>query len=762
MKNKLANFIADVYGTLPEGAVPPVWAVARGKSPSFPISFAALASKVQSDKHAFYYGTASVYPLDGRIYNRKDRFAALHCPVLDDIGSKIDVTKLPQAIRENPSYVIETSAGNFQYGYALELPITDYASAALLIQLIYDSGFTDAGGAMPNKLVRLPFGVNGKTGDKGGFRVRLVDTPGYVWQPQDLLSELNVNVDWAKATQDVEAAQRARRRASTSVWSPAPLHAPNLEGEVDPILEWLYENDRVITETDEWITIECPQGDKHSDRSNTTAGYSPVGRGSEESLSRRGFHCFHDACSHFKTPDFLAHIAEQGGPECSVRDEAAHLVAQWIYDRNEDGARHIGTGELVKLTAFRAAFPKRVTVPVAGGGKPKVIAEAALWINAPNRVMVSGSKVDPTTDERLVRKGEQLFYNAFRLPEHVYAASQPDPKHIDTFTRFVDFLCPLEPERDYFLQWLAAKVQKPSHRGCGVVMTTPQSGVGRTTLTTILARLFGAWNVGNVNFGTLTGDGGFNEWQAKLIVTVDESKDGGSGATLYKAYERLKDFIDPRPKQIRLNPKYGKTSDMYTYTSYIMYSNHEDALALDATDRRVYVITNPLERGTVGFYSELNEWIDAGGWEASVWHYLNSLTVDYSYMNSPPPQTAGKDAMLAASRSPVTTAVSAVLDAWDGPFIAPGIVSFAVSQVAGRLDRTIASIRSQVRRELGRQLLKLPNDVSKARWENQEFRFAQIRGRKTMAYGPDTVSMKVNTSTKLSAAVTAALDEAGY
>lgn len=59
-------------------------------------------------------------------------------------------------------------------------------------------------------------------------------------------------------------ARKASRDIVASDWSPVRLTTGTAEGYVDPVLEWLSVTDRVISETDDWITIQCPWHEGHT------------------------------------------------------------------------------------------------------------------------------------------------------------------------------------------------------------------------------------------------------------------------------------------------------------------------------------------------------------------------------------------------------------------------------------------------------------------------------------------------------------------
>jgi GTP-binding protein HflX len=91
--------------------------------------------------------------------------------MLDDVGTKSKMPPVP------PTWIMETSPGNFQYGYAFsEQP--DRLSFAQAITAIARAGYTDPGACNPVRNFRLPGSVNLKP-SADGFVSRLVEfTPG--------------------------------------------------------------------------------------------------------------------------------------------------------------------------------------------------------------------------------------------------------------------------------------------------------------------------------------------------------------------------------------------------------------------------------------------------------------------------------------------------------------------------------------------------------------------------------------------------------
>ena len=663
--------------------------------------------------YALYFGTATCMknPDDNRLYNRKKLFKQLHVVVLDDIGTKIPMDTLPEALK--PSYIIETSAGNYQYGFVLSEPVDNLAHAQALIHLAYTSGYSDAGGGMPTKAVRLPGGVNGKEGAKKGFKVNLKHMDGPKWTPADLLLALGVDETWEYVQENTAAI--VNRNVGTSPWSPVAAQAASMLGVIDPVLEWLYTKGRVKSENDEWVTILCPWAHNHT--KGDEGSYSPLGRGEGRHKEYRGFHCFHDGCSgapkgHNKKgiTDFLQDVAAQGGPEAAVHDPAARLVAEWAFDCTTDTVWQIRDGQQprsISMQAFKHTFPNKLQV-INSAGKTKLVGQTNLWMVSPSRVIVSGRTFDPTTSSKLVRRGEDLLINMFYHPE--WGAGTYDKADVKMFEDFLAYLLPTPEEREYFTDWLSAKCQNLGFRGAGILMIAKQQGTGRTTLSDMIETLIGTENTENVPFNRLTGDGVFNEWMEKPLVVTNETKDTSDTKSYYKVYEGLKEYVDPRPKRERINPKYGQQRISMVYSSYLMFSNHDNALAVAGNDRRFYVMRNASQPATPNFFTRLNAWLerlDDDGkpkWAKSIWRWLQTREVDVEAMLAPAPMTAAKRAMISASKNPLSVAVEAVIEAWPGDFVATYKIKTILNGVATRLSaNSIHNYDGQIKAIVGAQ-----------------------------------------------------------
>ncbi len=711
-----------------------------------------------------YFGTSTTRRHEtGELRNRKTLFKQLYVLVLDDIGTKIPLDKIPPEF--TPSYIIETSKDNFQYGYVLETPINVLQEAEMLVQLVYEAGYSDAGGKMACKQVRLPDGVNGKPGDGRDFRVNLVKMDDSIlWTPEQILEILNIGVDWKDVVEDADRVmkERANRGVGTSAWSPVKAHAPALDGIVDPVAEWLYEQDMVKQESEEWLSIKCPWSDTHTD-GDDLANYSPLGWGGPEFRGRRSFHCFHDHCRGHKSSEFLDFVAAAGGPAMPVSELAAGMVAQYVFDEFNYGVWDIkrpGQPGFRKIESFNYKNPNKVRIP----GMKTPIAETYLFKHARNRVDVDGVTYDPTTTAKIVTVDGVQQVNLYTQPE--WGDGDYDKAEVKVFKNFIKYLIPERKARDFFLDWLAAKAQNMAFRGPAILMIAPRQGTGRSTLAGMLATLFGTENLERVPFERLSSGGGqYNDWIVKPIIVTDETLALGDDTNFYKVYERIKELIDTTPQEVRVNPKFGKQRFQMTYSSYLLFSNHENAMRIADGDRRVYVLDNANEPESPEYFVKLNDWIKQGNWPRAVWRWLRKREVDLARLHAPPVKTKAKDDLIRASKQAADVACAAVLDNWPTPLIAFFQMKDILAKHTHRFHMKDPQVTERVLQRIYRELtLRLvdPNAPDKARIHERSVRVRHIRSHGVPTqYSPLDITKDITDKQleKIHAAVTDALDE---
>lgn len=261
---------------------------------------------------------------------------------------------------------------------------------------------------------------------------------------------------------------------------------------------------------------------------------------------------------------------------------------------------------------------------------------------------------------RWVRRVTGDYFNTYREPTHPESGGE-----LETWDAFMAHLLPKEDERKWFEDWLAYKVQHPDRKGHGVLMVAHQVfGAGRGTLFEIIRRLFGESNTRTVDFATVTGRSGqaqYNDWMAgTLFVLVPEVKEvdpyaARNHTVKEQAYEAIKEVADPTIGKLRVKEKYGRIREETLYANVLAATNHHDAMAVPAGDRRLAVLSNG---GAMEpeFAVRVHGWLRRAENIGALYRRLKAAKISY-VPSGKPIETEAKRIMVLASASEVDLVV---------------------------------------------------------------------------------------------------------
>ncbi|WP_338501547.1 DNA-primase RepB domain-containing protein [Sphingomonas kaistensis] len=224
---------------------------------------------------------------DARWSATESQAEAYHCLVLDDVGTKASFDALPNI---EPTYVLETSASNYQVGYRLRTPCSDFEAVKAAQKRIFGSGAGDKGAGGIVRWARLPNGTNGKEkhrmADGAPFGCKL-----RTWNPDAAYSLDELLEAFACSGRTQEASSETSEQDAS-----APVH-PTISAEVfrpslpeNPVVTALKERDLYKHEVSPGRhEVTCPWVDEHTDGIDTGACFF------EPSAARPsgGFKCHH-------------------------------------------------------------------------------------------------------------------------------------------------------------------------------------------------------------------------------------------------------------------------------------------------------------------------------------------------------------------------------------------------------------------------------------------------------------------------------------
>jgi len=225
---------------------------------------------------------------EGNYRRRKAQFYACFSIMLDDVGTKVNSGD----VKLEPSWLLETSEGNYQAGYILKEPITEEAQATQLAKAVIAAGLCDPGAGGPSaRLARLPVAINGKYDPI--FSCRLESwRPDLAYTIQELADGLGLSL--APPQNKQATAVAAVNADANAVWQPRPL--------TNPVIDILMQRGLYKSQLSEGKhDIRCPWVSEHTGQvDGGTAYFEP-----DDDYPNGGFKCLHGHCNHRSIRDLL-------------------------------------------------------------------------------------------------------------------------------------------------------------------------------------------------------------------------------------------------------------------------------------------------------------------------------------------------------------------------------------------------------------------------------------------------------------------------
>lgn len=365
------DFLAVIFDNLPEGARAGVVSFAGNPhSAAKGAWYAHPAPALMPDSHNNYFTISSYFNDEtGQFRRTKKTFAAMHVVMLDDLGVKVDISKVSLPL----SWLIETSAGNYQGGYILAEPLGDAAASDRLMKGIIDAGLCDPGSGGPTaRLARLPVAINGKHDPV--FACKLIE-----WYPDRRYSVTEI-VDGLGI--ELPAAGRPKKKCikfeppesqHDEVFIPAP--------EANPVIEALrgkalYKAALGGGKHD----ITCPWCAEHTSGIDSGAAYFEP----DDGFPLGGFKCLHSHGNRLHIRDLLGFLSVQAAEarmKPTVRVQAGALNR--IVDRAErllaDSGRYYQSAGLIATVRTDPANNETAIVPTTQPALVRALSRVADW-----------------------------------------------------------------------------------------------------------------------------------------------------------------------------------------------------------------------------------------------------------------------------------------------------------------------------------------------------------------------------------------------
>ena len=571
--------------------------------------------------------------------------------VLDDIGTKSSTPAV------EPSYKMVTSikdgVENYQWGYFLE-PFdvsTDYGVAYYegACRAAGEAGISDPGMRGVYRICRVPGSLH-----SSGFRAEIRS-----WNPERVFELGALCLDLGL---DVDAAMKP---------VPKTVSGEDFFSRGDVVLDWLQTQGGVTGVVNgDWVEIQCPNSGAHTDGS-VTAGYSPL----DYRREGRQFKCFHGHCSELDTGWFLDWVAESGGPAVGATEsfymsdsaraniqkaiktalppavvsdmdsgDARDLILRDWYLCEASGLFVHYVGVAPKRFVTTAVFNSIHAIDMPVGKKGGRVMADKWWAVQPGRKVVNDVVWRPDrapgmfTDE-----SGMILLNAYvpYVPEGIRVdagVSYLWDKHLDLL---------FGSDAELLKQWMGWLVQHPDQRINWAPVIQGIEGCGKSLIGQALAAALGRQYV--VEVGPNAFADAYNTFmEGKLLVLGEEIR--VSGQNRYAVMDTLKtlltnDWIDVRGMRVARRT-------IQNTTSYMIFTNHDDALPLEYGNRRWTIMKARIQTSaglvqagmTPGYFSRLAESCrkDAG----AIYGWLSGVDVSAFDPKGRAPITEGTEEMI--------------------------------------------------------------------------------------------------------------------
>jgi len=586
---------------------------------------------------------------EGKLAAKADACERVAFLVLDDVGTKAKVPPIA------PTWIMETSPNNYQYGYTFALddqPMKGEFSAAIVA--IAEAGYTDGGAINPVRNFRLPGSINLKPG-RDRFASALVEFhPEREFSLEAICTALGV----------------VPNPADTATVRPIRL----TDDGGDDVLAWAAARGDLLEKGNSsgWWGIVCPNSAEHSD-GNPMGRYHPV---------NRAYCCLHEHCAHLDSVAYLAWVEEQGGPKRShgLRDEllaavmentlskltptveypddAATVIAEvehrelgrvemsgWFerfaYIQNDDAYFDMQDRREVMRKTFNALF-RHINCKSRHGKHPKVEASVSFDEYRQDKGARALVGITYAAGESVLVAREGLVYgNRWRD-----ARPEPVAADVSAWLRHVEHMVPIEFEREHLLNALAHKVQFPSHKINHAILLGGNHGSGKDTL---FAPFF--WAIGGkakANCSLVKNEDLNSQWGYALECEVMEIAElRQAEAKDRRALENtLKPIIAAPPELLMVNRKGLHPYYALNRVFVVAFSNERVAISLPSEDRRWFVLWSEAGKLPEAEAVSLWNWYEHRGGFAAVAAYLHSRDVSAWNPNAAPPMTEAKAIMV--------------------------------------------------------------------------------------------------------------------
>jgi hypothetical protein len=262
---------------------------------------------------------------------------------------------------------------------------------------------------------------------------------------------------------------------------------------------------------------------------------------------------------------------------------------------------------------------KNVMVGQDKEGKPVFVPLGTYWLKSPKRQQYDYIKFMPNGAPKNI-------FNLWR--GFAFSPGQGDCSLY--LQHLKDNVCNgVESYYDYLIKWMARGVQYPATQGQVAVVLRGGKGVGKSLMATIYGELFGRHHLHISNPSHLVGN--FNSHlKDSIVLFADEAFFAGD-----KRHESVLKMIITEDT-IPIEQKHVDVEPYPNYIHLIMAANDPHVIRATGDERRYFVLeVSNRQQQNSSYFEAMLEQMQAGGYEALLFHLQNIDLTDFQVRNVP-------------------------------------------------------------------------------------------------------------------------------
>ena len=271
-----------------------------------------------------------------------------------------------------------------------------------------------------------------------------------------------------------------------------------------------------------------------------------------------------------------------------IEESDAGWAKGWVFVADGDRFFELGKNRFLSMTSFNAFF-NRYTPPPAEGSLRKTAAWTALEdLQIPT---ADRAHYVPWLGDSFTLDGSQCvnLFSPDSVPQATERLSKIGEKARDAVLRHLSLITGGRKDVvDVLVNWMAHNVQHPGKKIRWAPLIKGIEGDGKSLIGQLMAAVIGAQNVKNISPTVLSSN--FTEWAMGACVGVLEEI-RLTGHSRYDVLNALKPYVTN--DSVAIHPKGRNEFNTLNTMNYIAFTNHSDALPLNETDRRWFVVFTP-------------------------------------------------------------------------------------------------------------------------------------------------------------------------